>query len=100
MTHKVERKTVAVGYAVMIFESEAGWGTKPDGYMVGVSKEALDQNKIEFEAGNTSNYGLYYERTARGYEEVSLTEEAVKALETSRKGIIWFKNRSQFEKEV
>lgn len=98
MTHKVERKTVAIGYAVVIIESEAGWGTKPDGYMVGLSKEALDARKITFEDGNTGSYGLYYERMGRGYEEVDLTEEAVKALEESETGTIWFDRRSQFVK--
>lgn len=96
--HKVERKTVAIGYAVVVIESEAGWGAKPDGYMVGLSKEALDARKIEFEKRNSADYGLYYERMGRGYEEVDLTEEAVTALEASETGTIWFDRRSQFVK--
>lgn len=98
MSHKVERKEVAIGYMIDIIESEAGWGIKNDGYMVGVSKEALDKRKIEFEKRNTANYGLYYERSGQGYEQVFLTEEAAKALEALETGTIWFDRRSQFVK--
>ncbi len=98
MTYKVERKNVAIGYYIAIIESEAGWGAKVDGYLVGVSKEALDARKSVFEKGNTPNYGLYYERTSRGYQQVDLTEEAVKALEDSDTGCVYFSGTKQFIK--
>lgn len=98
MSYQVERKNVAIGYCVAIMEYEAGWGTKVDGYMVGVSKEALDERKYVFEKGNTANYGLYYDRTSRGYQQVDLTEEAVKALEDSDTGCVYFSGTKQFIK--
>ncbi len=98
MTYKAEYKTVAVGFAVVVIEAEAGWGTKPDGYMVGLSKEALDARKVSFEERNSREYGLYYERSGSGYEEVNLSEEAVVKLEASETGTVWFNNRSEFVK--
>jgi len=96
--NKVERKQVAVGYMTVIIESEAGWGTKPDGYMVGVSKEALDKRKVQFEERNTREYGLYYDRMSFDYDTVELSDSAVKALEESDTGTVWFNSTSQFVK--
>ncbi len=96
MSNKIEIKAVAVGYSIPIIEAEAGWGTKYDGYMVGVSTQALKDWQAEFEKRNSREYGLYYEKGVE-FKMVTLTNSAVKILEQSSNGCYWFNNVEDFE---
>ena len=87
------------GFCIPIIESEAGWGSKHDGYMVGLTVEALKERQKDFEKGNTGSYGLYYERPNQ-YTHVELTQDAFDALmnATEKHCTIWYDRASDFVK--
>lgn len=87
------------GFCIPVIESEAGWGSKHDGYMVGFTIEGLKERQKDFERGNTGSYGLYYERPNQ-YTPVELTEEAFDALmkATEKHCTIWYDRASDFVK--
>lgn len=89
------------GFCIPVIESEAGWGSKHDGYMVGFTVEDLKERQKDFERGNTGSYGLYYERPNR-YTPVELTQEAFDALieATEKHCTFWFDRASDFVKEI
>lgn len=99
LTSSQVASTPRIGYMITVIESEAGWGCKSDGYMVGFTVEDLEKRKIDFEKANSNTYGLYYERPNH-YTPVELTEEAVQALlsATARHNTLWFDTLSQFKK--
>ena len=41
------------GFCIPIVEYEAGWGSKPSGYMVGFTIEGLKERQKDFERSNT-----------------------------------------------
>lgn len=87
------------GFCIPVIESEAGWGSKQDGYMVGLTVEDLKERQKDFERGNTGSYGLYYERPNQ-YTPVELTEEAFDALmkATEKHCTLWYDCASDFVK--
>ena len=87
------------GFCITVIESEAGWGYKPDGYMVGFTIEDLKERQKDFESGNSSDYGLYYARP-NAFTPVELTAEAIDALmkATDKHCTIWFDRAEQFAK--
>lgn len=87
------------GFCIPVIESEAGWGSKQDGYMVGFTVEDLKERQKDFERGNTGSYGLYYERPNR-YTPVELTQEAFDALmkATEKHCTLWYDCASDFVK--
>ncbi len=87
------------GFWTTIIESEAGWGYKPDGYMVGFTIEDLKERQKSFEKGNTESYGLYYERPNQ-FVPVELTQEAIDALMQAPETncCLWFDKLSKFVK--
>lgn len=89
------------GFCIPIIESEAGWGSKFDGYMVGFTIEDLKERQKTFEKGNTSTYGLYYERPNE-FTPVELTPDAIDALmkATEQHCTIWYDNSYDFIKGV
>lgn len=89
------------GFCIPVIESEAGWGSKQDGYMVGFTIEGLKERQKDFERGNTGSYGFYYERPNR-YTPVELTQEAFDALieATEKHCTFWFDRASDFVKEI
>ena len=89
------------GFCIPVIESEAGWGSKQDGYMVGLTVEGLKERQKDFERGNTVAYGFYYERPNQ-YTPVELTEEAFDALmkATEKHCTIWYDRASDFVKEI
>lgn len=89
------------GFCIPVIESEAGWGSKQDGYMVGFTIEGLKERQKDFERGNTGSYGFYYERPNR-YTPVELTQEAFDALmkATEKHCTIWYDRASDFVKEI
>ena len=90
-----------MGFAITVIESEAGWGSKRDGYMVGFTIDDLEKRKVTFETNNSADYGLYYERP-NDYVPVILSEEAVEKMlacdHPDRYNCIWFDNLSEFQK--
>lgn len=82
------------GLYIGIIEAEAGWGTKHDGYMVGLTLADMDARRKEFESGNTSSYGLYFEKGV-SYTPVKLKESAI-ALILEKGNPVWFDNLSDF----
>lgn len=87
------------GFCITVIEAEAGWGCKPDGYMVGFTIEDLKARQKSFEHNNSSDYGLYYERPNE-FTPVELTAEAIDALmkATDKHCTIWFDRAEQFAK--
>lgn len=87
------------GFCIPVIESEAGWGSKHDGYMVGLTVEGLKERQKDFERGNTESYGFYYERPNQ-YTPVELTQEAFDALmkSTEKHCTFWFDRASDFVK--
>lgn len=84
------------GFCIPVIESEAGWGSKQDGYMVGLTVEGLKERQKDFERAYT---GLYYERPNQ-YTPVELTQEAFDALieATEKHYTFWFDRASDFVK--
>lgn len=87
------------GFCIPVIEAEAGWGCKCDGYMVGFTIEDLKERQKDFEDGNSSSYGLYYERPNE-FTPVELTPEAIDALmkATDKHCTIWYDKPSDFMK--
>lgn len=87
------------GFCIPVIESEVGWGSKQDGYMVGLTIEGLKERQKDFERGNTVSYGFYYERPNR-YTPVELTQEAFYALmnATEKHCTLWYDCASDFVK--
>lgn len=87
------------GFYINVIESEAGWGCKQDGYMVGFTIEDLKERQKHFEEGNSNAYGLYYARPNE-FTPVELTAEAIDALmnATDKHCTIWFDRAEQFMK--
>lgn len=87
------------GFCIPVIESEAGWGIKHDGYMVGFTIEDLKERQKTFEKNNSRDYGVYYERPNE-FTQVELTQEAVNLLlkATDKNCTIWFDDAEEFAK--
>lgn len=87
------------GFYIPIVESEEGWGSKHDGYMVGFTIEDLEERRKVFEAANTEKYGYYYERPVR-YIPIVLSPKAVETMSATEKErtrhCVWFDDIDDF----
>lgn len=85
-------KTVTLAIGCTIMEAEAGWGVKPDGYMIAVSDEALDERVKELQSKNTPDYGWYEQRPQMRFH-VAIKPEKIQEL--TEKKTIWVNNIEQ-----
>lgn len=86
----MEQVTLAVGCVIM--EAEAGWGVKPDGYMIAISDKALDERIKDLESKNSREYGFYEQRPQSRFN-VAVNPEIIQELESKK--TMWVNNIEQ-----
>lgn len=82
---------VKVAYVQVCMEYEAGWGTKPDGFVIATSREVLDKADGSMRVTNSNSYGTYLQGTIT---PIALNEEGVNFLESYEKGWAFIDNYS------
>lgn len=83
-----------VVYCAAVTEYESGWGNRPDGVLIGISKEAFDAKAKEI----NSHKGEEFSRTETVFLTI-VTDECYKALLASENGTLWL-SQSQAKNQV
>lgn len=87
-----------VAYVVPVREIELGWGDRPDGYLLGIEKDNIQDFVNKSEA---------FKKDSKEYSEVvgsprlcQITEETSKRLSESETGAIWLMNNKAYNESV
>lgn len=83
-----------VVYCAAVTEYENGWGNRPDGVLIGISKEAFEAKAKEI----NEYQGEEFSRTEKVHLTI-VTDECYKSLQASEGGTLWL-SQSQAKSQI
>ena len=81
--------------AVEVIESERGWGSKVDDYMVCLTKEDAEKFTKEFNSKNTEATAPDWYMRADDSKPIDITDKQFKAVQKSENKRMWLRQLKQ-----